>query len=446
MTKFDFSRKFQKDLLSLFLKDLEVTFSYISIIEPSYFESDGLRFICKALFNYVNKYGKVPKRRTLKDKVSRMMQKYVDDEILEKKTLRILDKLYVRKVPDSEYVYELARSFAEAQAWTDVFIDGLDLLDKNNYEEIFDLCLKAKDKGTLNIPYVAHREIEQRLEDLTKRIESGLIKIGIKHFDRQIRVYAPQYNGIIGSSNLGKSWFLINTARHAMRQGHHVVMFTGEMEPHELCSRLDGGILGINSNMLAEPDLKDKLVADLKEKYDALDGTFTVVQFQPGQYSVQDLEIDLRRCCLGDDRPTVVCVDYIDLLSFKDGSKKGFNNTETQLAVSRYLRGIAYKYEVCTWAAGTVLTKGTDQNAIANRQSKSGAGDISYDFDIYIVLNQSEEDEEENQMKMYLDKVRNQEGKWLFVIRPDFSRSRFCVKSLGMLKKKDLKRRKKRNE
>ena len=439
MNKFDFSRRFQKDLLALIIRSPEVAFAYRTVIEPHYFESQALKTICATTFKYIDKFGNLPKRAALEDKIMRDMQKFVGDKKLEQKTVKIFNALYDRNIHDREYVFELARSFAESQAWKNALLEGLEYIDNGDFDSMFDLCLKARDKGNLTFPYVVTRELKQRLSRLTETVEGGIIKVGIKHMDEKIRFYRPQYNGLIGPSGIGKSWFLINGARHGVRQGYDGLYFTGEMTPDELATRFDASMLGIDFNLFYEPSLHKNLKKRIKEKYSEFTGKLTIISFPSGQYSVQELEADVRRFCMSDTPPSFICVDYMDLLSYKDSGRRGMNTTETQLAVSRYLRGIAYKHKLLVWALGTQLTKGTDKEQIATRNNKSGAGDISYDFDNYFTLNQNDDEEAEGIIKIYHDKSRTQKCGWLFKVQTDYSRSRFCTKSLGVAKKKSKK-------
>ena len=173
----------------------------------------------------------------------------------------------------------------------------------------------------------------------------------------------------------------------------------------------------------------------LKQKYSKIQGKLTIIEFLPHVYTIGELEADLRRHCLGKRPPTVLCIDYIDVISYKEAGRRSMSEWSEQLHVCTMIRAMTYKNNLCTWVAGTLSTGSSEEQVIATRKNKGGAKNRVFDFDLLFTVNQSPEDELANRITIFQDKTRKQEGGWLYTIRPDFSRSRFCVKSLNVIKK-----------
>lgn len=432
--RFDFSKEFQRVLLAALLKNPEAAFSLRYTIEPTYFQSRSFTIICGALFAYVDKYKELPRPKILADKIRREIREFIDDEEksdVELTTLKILKELYLTKLKDIDYIMDLATAFAQDAAWRKVFLDGFDYVETKNYEDLMEMCIAAQEKGNPSYPYLVDRELDGRLDRLIAVAEHGRIKTGIKHFDRHIRIFPPSFCVVIGDSGKGKTWMLLHLARAAMMQGYNVLFFTGEMPPDELGARFDGSLLGISSTYFYEKSFTNEIRDKLRIKYEKLKGELTIVQFFSGDYSVGQLETDIHKYCMRDNRPTVVIVDFMDLLIYKDSGKRGMNETEEQKMVCRRLQSITYAHDIVLWAAGTMLTKRERNKDFADRNAKAGAGDVVYSIDVYVMLNQSQRDRLQNRIILNIDKHKKGVGGWLVAVRPDFGRSRFCVKSIG---------------
>ncbi len=445
--KFDFSRKFQKSLLSILIKDSESLLSYRESIKIEYFESQALLNICGALFDYYDTYKTLPKPATLVHKLHRDLRKYVKDAEIEKVTFELLKDLYLLEVTDKQYILDLVTNFCETQEWKDLVMDAPDFIEAGKFDELFERCLNAREKGRIVSPYIVTNQLEDRLDRLSLVVQGGLIKTGIAHFDNLFKVYPPSYGLIIADSERGKTWMLLDLARAALIQGYDVLYLTGEMSKDDLSIRFDAGLLGISFDYFLMPEIHDELKPKVKERYKLLKGEFVIQQFVASRYSVNDLDADIRRFAMRQDKPFLVCLDFIDLIKYKDGSKKGMAGWEEQIAVSQGIQGIVHSNpNLVVWAAGTMKTKREDSGALATRKDKSGAGDIVYTLDFYLTLNQSLKDSEYNRVMINVEKVKKAKGGWVIGVQTDFSKSRFCYKSLGAVKKSVLERQRNKND
>lgn len=431
---FDLQDKFQRIFLAALLKRPETAYTYRFVIEPEYFGSRGMTAICGALFSYIDRYQELPKPSILADKLRREIRKYEDDKPFEEAAIKLLRALYQTEITNLDYITDQVGKFAQTSEWKQLFIDAPDLIDAEQFDDLFDRTLVAHDKGQITLPYVVDKELDERLGRLDDVVGGGMIKTGIKHFDRHFNIYPPFFGLIIGDSGKGKTWFLLHLARYAMRQGHNILFFTGEMSPDDLSVRFDGSLLGISSDLFYQPDLHERLSDKLKEKYKKLKGKLTIVRFTAGSYTVSELSADIRRFCIRDDAPTVVLIDFIDLLTYGDSAKRKMASYEEAIKISQVLQGVSGDNNLVMWATGTLRTKREQEDQdLATRRSKSGAGDIVYAIDCYLTLNQSFRDSEHNRVLILVDKFRKGKDQWVIGVTTNYARSRFCVESLGAI-------------
>lgn len=438
---FDFDERYQKMLLAALLTDAETAFSYKFVIEPKHFQGECLSVICGALYDYIEKYHKLPRPSILADKLKREIKKYIEeDKTFAKQTLKVLKELYNTRISDLDYIKDLAAEFAEDAEWRSLYIDAPDLIESGDFDTLFDRTLVAREKGHVVYPYIVDRELDGRFKRLVKVVEGGLIKTGIKHFDEHFKIYPPFFGLITGDSGKGKTFMLVHLAKVAMWQGYDVLFFTGEMSSDDLAIRLDSSLVGVSTDFFYEPSLHKSLRERVKEKYKKLKGKLTIIRFIAGEYSVNELDADIRRFCMKEEQaPSLVLVDFLDLLTYQDSVRRRLQIYQEQVKISQYLQGVANANNIAMWAAGTLLTKrDQDDDALATRRGKSGAGDVIYAIDCFITLNQSQMDREKGQMLLLVDKFRKAEDQMVIGVIPDFSRSRFCTKSIGAIRRSTL--------
>ena len=65
MPKID--RILQKDILAIMLTDIKTTIRFKRVISPSYFSVRPYRFLCKRIFDHIEKYdGELPTQKSIK--------------------------------------------------------------------------------------------------------------------------------------------------------------------------------------------------------------------------------------------------------------------------------------------------------------------------------------------------------------------------------------------
>jgi len=407
------------------------------VVKPEYFVGENAVIICGALFDYMDNYGEHPRPSVLADKIKKDCKKWADEEV-EASTLNLLKTIYKTKIQNIQYITDRVREFSEEAEWRELMIEGPDLIDQGSFEKLFDKAAQAREKGYAESVYEVTGQLMDRMKRLVAVAKGGTIPVGIKHFDKKVKVYPPAFGMIIGESSSGKTWFGLHIAKAALFRGKNVAFFSGEMTADEIATRFDAALLGINTSHFMVPQVHQKIIEGLHERYEKLKGEFSVRPFQAQAYSVNMLELDIRRL-LADPKkaPHVIVVDYMELMTFADSDKRKLQGWEELKMISNALKGIANKYKVVLWALATV--SGEEDDGLLTRKNKAGAKATIYAPDYMIVLNRNKRDKELGRLRLYLDKGRHMKDQLIVGVRPDFDRSLFCTKSLGSIYRSQLK-------
>jgi replicative DNA helicase len=439
---FDLSQKFQRILLAGMVQEAELAYEFRYVVDPKYFSGEQMVIICGALFDYMDNYGAHPRPSVLADKISKECHKWADENIAAD-TLKLLKKLYATRIQDIGYIGNRVRSFAEEAEWRSIMTDGPDLVDQGNFEELFDRAATAREKGFSDGIYNTKEQMRARLDRLAETAIGGTIPTGIKHLDRKVKIYPPALCMVIGESSAGKTWFGAHLARVALKKGHNVAFFTGEMTQDEISTRFDASVLGINTAHFMMPEVHKEIIKELEKRYEKLKGNLIIKEFQAQAYPISRLEIDIRRLMMNPETsPKVVIIDYLELLTYKDSATRKFQGWEELIKIVTSAKGIANKYKLVVWLIGTIIGE-ADESGLMTRKNKAQSRGTIYGPDYMFTLNRSQKDIELGRILIYNDKARHMKDQLIVGVAPSFDNSRFCVKSLGAIYRSQLKSKKK---
>lgn len=261
-------------------------------------------------------------------------------------------------------------------------VDGINFNIARNFEALFEntnifLKDKAVKRGILDSVDVIEAgkdviEIRQIIEDaLCKDLK---IDLGLNYFgqlaDRlkriltcgQIRIptYYPQFdefiNGgfppftfsvIVAKIHGFKSNTLVNFATRQILNSHNVVLASMEMSQDAFAQRFDSIFTCLDINRIYSIRSKTKeLMKGLKEiKQYPQRGELFIKDFPTGEGTVQDIRMYLRELIIRDIKPSIVYVDYINLM------KPSSNANDTMLyskvkRIAEELRALSFEFEI----------------------------------------------------------------------------------------------------
>ena len=140
-----------------------------------------------------------------------------------------------------------------------------------------------------------------------------------------------------------KSNTMINFASRQVLHGHNVVLLTLEMSEDMTAQRFDSIYSRLDINRMYHGDLKNQLASALREtKATENRGELFIKQYPTGAASVKDFRIYLRELFIRDIKPSIVYVDYINLM--KAAYKKTDDLYMSGKTVAEELRALSFEF------------------------------------------------------------------------------------------------------
>jgi len=260
-------------------------------------------------------------------------------------------------------------------------VSGIDFNIARNFEALFEntnIFLKDKAVRRAILDSVDVVEAGKDIIEIRQLIENALCKdlkidLGLDYFGQlaarlkriltcgEIRIptYFPQFdefiNGgfppytfsvIVAKIHGFKSNTLVNFATRQILNGHNIVLTTMEMSEDAFAQRFDSIFTCLDVNRIYSVRSKTKeLMTGLKEiKAYPQRGELFIKQFPTGEGSAQDIRMYLRELIIRDIKPSIVYVDYINLM------KPSVNIKDTILyskvkRIAEELRALSFEFE-----------------------------------------------------------------------------------------------------
>jgi hypothetical protein len=411
---YEFNREFRLKVLGLCLDDSWMAKYGDDIVRPEYFERDEEEAFVKAVVVFRKKYKRSPHDPT---------------DVIELcdggHTSFILDVYDLADDWDLSLASDLAVEFAREQAAKLAILDGVDDIAKGDIQSAIDKMKKALEVG---------QNIESPGIDSVGDVYSWLmdywshkVPTGWPHVDTILEGGpAPTELGIImAPQNRGKSAALINIGHAAagLMSGHNVVHFSHEMNSSQVAKRYAARML------FRFPKRNDNLYEYAEELIDTarklLKGKIRIIS---GRKPKAAIEGHLNRLLAEGFEFGLILDDYPDLIpASRRYSDKRFELSDTYT----WMRELGEHYGVPVWGASQSGRKSLTKEIIT-------IGDIAEDIgkagiaDIIIALCQTYDEEQLDQCRLFMAKVRD--GKKHNLIQCKYYPDQQAIISTGVIK------------
>lgn len=424
--RFPFGAEFQAALLRLLTEDPGFASAVIGYLEPGYFENEVLSWVYTRMVAYRERYEAIPNLRVIDAEASSLDEKSRD---------------FYRAV-----VAEVREADLGSRDW--LMDRTLDFVKRNIFVRAHEDAARAYNAGDVTKAYQINLEASERIlhtdwkapdrefffQNLAQRQADRLsadpmmesVSTGIHELDHILGggLSKGELGVFMGHAKRGKTAMLANLGVQAIRRGDHRVfhaVFEGSrrmvadrydtifaQEPHSLIQR--GGIS------------TDRYRA-LQYEYGMFADRLIVRGFTEGwDYTVADIDAelkDLRR--LYGWVPDLIVVDYGDLLRGRGQHK---TETQHQTAVFRDLKTLANRgYAV--WTATQPQRPKTDPDLKAELLCSQNVADAYAKIriaDFFASLNQTREEREAKQMRLYAELYRGNAADQVIYVHADFER------------------------
>ena len=400
----------QKDILSIMLKDQNAIFKLRNIIQPDYFSIRAYRFIFKEIINHHNKHGERLSKKLLLLKINKIKDE--DNKgYLRKKLL----SLYIRKVESSKGILDETWEWAQKQQFGLLLeeasekglqgdVEGGKELLKSSF--LFDI------HGTDFKVYSVFEEWNDRQKTREKRSNDKQLKIktGLGILDDYLAIYKDISNliTVMGTSGVGKSITSINLGVNAINSGCKVLHVVYENTAQQTLDRYDSRILKLPYYYIKNYQWKKKDLmfakALMKKMAKNKAKHLKVVHAPIDTVSAIDIEGLLRDLEISEGWvPDMIIYDSLDHMlpsqkqeSFRLDVKRCYTDAKRQSE----LRNIP--------VVSTTHAKASAKGTKVRQESFSEAYDKVRLSDVVLTISQSQEQEDDNEAEIFIDKNRDE--------------------------------------
>lgn len=426
MAGFKFDVPYQRKVIQLLFQDYDFLRTSCRLIQPDNFESDTLVWFFRAIRDYFLDYEKRPTKSVLVNEVKKALAKG-DLEKSDIKEVKALLAILKNRIKDKDYLVDEVFTFVRHQKLKQAIIESIPLLKQDEFDEIEGLIGEAfkisKQRMGVGVQYF--RDYQERTVRQLKDVIP--IPTGIAQLDRFIRRggLCPKELGLwMAAPSVGKSQALVHCGKMALARRKRVVHYTLEMSADMIAERYDmswSGVRLIDDNA----DL-GKMFKRLGKLGKSFGNSLIIKEFPTGQASVEDLKEHL--AVLEDDLdfvPHMLVVDYGDIMApSRQYKEKRFEVG----SVFEDLRALAVQRNIPVWS-GKQANREALSKAVVTMKEISESFEPCKIADLIIALCQTAAEKEDDEMRLFFAKNRNQKSGISVPIQTGFDRGQFVVKN-----------------
>jgi len=361
----------EREIITTLLKN-QITFrKYVTHIKPSFFEKKEYSIIIDLVNKHFQKYNSIPDKNVIESELesnSKIVNEYNSNVSDCKDCVSNLFDYNFDYRKNKEWIQERLSNFIMSSKLKEVYIECYDYIKNGNFEPILD---NFKEVFSISFDDNFGLEYFDTLEDRYARMQEKVevFSTGISSLDRLIGGgwRRKTLNIVAGPANSGKTMWMVNFARNAVKNGKNVVYFTFEISEDEIAKRFDAGFGKIKMNELIEE--KDFVFGEIRKAQQS-GGQLIIKEYAPRVVNcnhligfLKDLE-DKRNI-----KPDLIVIDYLSLMNpnkkVKDDSlyQRGMN-------ISIDLRAMAYELNACTLTGAQINRCLAKNTLVVNEDGK----------------------------------------------------------------------------
>ena len=422
---FPFGLEFQQALIHILCEDVTFAQASLSHLKPGYFEHEALSWAFSELVRYWEKYNTIPKLAVL----------FAEADKLEPAT-RDIYRLVLQRVVDADleaedWLRDKVIDFIRRNIFVRAHQEAADQYNRGEVDQAYELIMEAAEKIWNTDWGQPDREFffenfAQRMSDRLSydpRMESVATGIGALDHILGGGLGKGELGVWIAHSKRGKTTMLANHGVQAVRRGQrNVLHLVFEGARQQVAARYD--------TIFAQEAYADVRRGRIsQDRYDALQYEYQMYQkklvlrgfTERWDYTVADIAEELKELKrLHRWVPDLIIVDYGDLLR---GRGKHKNETEHQTAAFRDLKALANRgYAV--WTASQPQRPKHDPDMKSEILMAKNIADAYAKIrvaDFIGSLNQTKEEREAKQMRVYAELYRDNAADQIIYVHADFA-------------------------
>ena len=402
---------FQIKVLSSLLTHKDFLVNIHDIISDEYFENPAHKWAIKEILRYYDKYHTTPELETLKIELQK-----VDNDVLQISIKEQLKKAFVASNEDLQYVQEEFTNFCKNQQLKRALMTSVDMLKAGDFESIrmlVDNALKAGQDKNIGHEYI--KDIEERYKKNSRAVVqtpwtqiNDILQGGLGNGD---------FGLIFGNPGGGKSWSLVALGGYAVRTGKTVLHYTLELGEDYVGRRYDAFFCNVDVSKIGF--YKDKV----EETIPQLPGKLIIKEYPTGRATISTIEAHIAKCTTMGNKPDLVIIDYVDLLS---GRRKSRERKDEIDDIYTSTKGLAKQLDIPIWSVSQVNRAGA-QDDIIEGDKAAGSYDKMMISDFAMSLSRKKEDKQRGTGRLHIMKNRYGMDGQSFSLLADTSTGHFEV-------------------
>lgn len=352
------SREIETTILAGICHYPDVSNTFIPHLKKEHFQEQSSKYLFDIIYDYIQTYDERPSVEALVLEI----QKYnVDEDTYDSSKKQLANFKAVKKLSE-QYVKDQAKDYVYNRALYNALMESIDLAENGSVDQQHGIPDILTDALTMDfntevgmfffedaerrwdLYHDAKRKVPFHLDILNKVTKGG--------------AELKTLNIIMAGTNVGKTAMMCDMAAGYMLNGYDVLYITMEMAEEKIYQRIDANIFDITLDELMTLK-KDKFMSKVdKLKTDSI-GDIAVKEFPTASINTNHIKALIKDMRLKKKfAPTVVMVDYLNLLQSSRYSTQGNNSYTIIKAIAEELRGIAVQNEYLMWSATQLNREG----------------------------------------------------------------------------------------
>jgi len=264
------------------------------------------------------------------------------------------------------------------------------------------------------------------------------IPFGIPELDHITRggISASDTACFLAQSGVGKSKGLKYIGVNASRLGYRVAHFQFEGGKDECLDLYDAAWSGVLLHALERgvvtEEQKKRIAKQISDMKNGIGGEIFVEAYETfGTASMLDVRnsiIELEKLY---GKIHLVLIDYLEKVEPGDGKRYTIDQEKQRReAVSQKMKNIAVEFNTrvitATQAHGLEKRLLDDPEFVMDRYNTSMGKNLLDPFSFFITMNQTDDEKENNIMRLFCDKLRKYKSKQVITIAQNYSKEQFC--------------------
>ena len=371
----------------------------LPFIKGNYFDLKEERVIFEEIYNFVDKYKKIPTQTSLEIEVGERKDL---TEIEYKKVVEIIQTLNPVEV-DFNWLIDTTEKFCKDKAIYNAIVDGISIIDgkdkdrnRDSIPSILTDALSVSFDNAVGHDYIL--DADSRF-DFYHRIEEK-IPFDLEYFNKITKGGLPPktLNIALAGTGVGKSLFMCHMAANCLSQGKNVLYVTLELAVESIAERIDANLMNISMEDLQ--DLPKKMFDDKMAKIiKKTSGKLIVKEYPTASANSNHFRGLIKELAIKKSfKPDIIFIDYLNICA--SSRFKGNANVGSYFyikAIAEELRGLAVETNVPIMSATQTTRSGFISSDVGLEDTSESFG-LPATADLMFALISTEELEELNQI------------------------------------------------